>query len=374
MRYYLKINNLGLLFLSVFFICIVFDINIVSAQNTQTPTLFFSAPPTKIEEGEKFTIDVKINSLEQSINAVSGTLSFPATLVHVLSIGKDKSIINLWTEEPRLSSNRVLFEGIILNPGFQGMNGLVLHITFEAEKAGPIHLNFDEGSILANDGLGTNILATLGSINFNITPAPTYSNNKPVVGMPIFGAAVIATPKVAILPVITKFSSVIGPDEVSYIIGKGEPLALTKIAFQNISIKSLGEKLIDFLQNKKIELSDVIVNNDKNGRFHYISGADLIAGVYNATPSLIVPDKDTETPGSSVQLLVNDSVIVKNVVVVLNVMGLLIPIVLFGAIIFFIPWFSWRKIRVMKDKMLLEEEKIELTAEELKQKSTTPNS
>ena len=255
-------------------------------------------------------------------------------------------------------SNRISFEGVILNPGFQGNNGVIFQVTFLAKKAGLVSLTFNEGSILANDGLGTNVLAVLSPSNFNIIPAPGYLGDNPM-----------ATAKPLILPVITKYFPTIEAKEVLYLRGKGEPLALTKIIFRNLSVKSIGEKLVTFLHSKKEELGEVIVKNDHNGLFHYVSGSDLVAGVYSATPFLINPDKNTELPGPSVQLLVNDSNIVKNIVIVLNVMGLLVPIVLLGVIIYFIPWYSWRKMRLMKGKMLLEEEKTELTAEELKRKS-----
>jgi hypothetical protein len=84
------------------------------------------------------------------------------------------------------------------------------------------------------------------------------------------------------------------------------------------------------------------------------------------------PVKGTDIPGPSIQFLVNDSVIVKDLVVLLNILGLLIPIVSLIVIIYFIPWYSWRRMRLLKGKMLLEEEKIEITAEDLKQKSAIP--
>ncbi|KKQ86132.1 MAG: hypothetical protein UT09_C0039G0006 [Parcubacteria group bacterium GW2011_GWF2_38_8] len=328
----------------------------------QPANLFFSVPSSQVQEGERITIRVEVSSPEQSINAVSGIVFFPANLARVVSFSKEKSIINLWTQEPKLISNRILFEGVILNPGFQAKNGIVFQITFEAKKAGLMSLGFNQGSILANDGLGTNVLAGLRSSKFNIISAPGYFSGQ-------FNAS---TAKPMTLPVITKYFPTIGAKEVLYLRGEGEPLALTKIIFRNLSVKSIGEKLIALLRSKKEELDEVIVKNNDRGIFRYVSGSDLVAGVYSATPFLIDSNKNTELPGPSVQLLVSDSEIVKNTVVVLNVMGLLVPIVLLGVIIYFIPWYSWRKMRLMKGKMLLEEEKTELTAEELKQNLPPP--
>lgn len=361
-----KKNIIKMLFFFILIVSMLFGCT-VKAEDNQSAFLFFNTLPAQIKEGERVTVDVKINSQKQSVNAVSGALSFPTSLLQVVSISKEKSIINLWTEEPRLISNKILFEGIILNPGFQGSNGVIFHIIFEAKKSGSVSINFNEGSILANDGLGTNVIGSLGSSNFKIIPSPTYFSDKPLV-------KTSPTSKVAILPVITKYSTVVEPKESIKIVGKGEPLALTKIAFNNLSVKSLGEKLVNYLQSKKNTLGDVVLKNDENGIFQYVSNQDLVAGAYNATPFLVNTDKNIEVPGPSVKLLINDSNIVKNLIVILNIMGLFVPIVSLAVIIYFIPWFSWRKMRLIKGKMLLEEEKTELTAEELRKKSINQNS
>jgi len=341
----------------------IFCTGIASAQSvTQSATLSFSHPSLQVKEGDKFTIEVMVNSPEESINAVSGTVVFPGNLVHVLSLNKDDSLIKLWTQEPKLRSDNILFEGVILNPGFQGNNGPIFSINFEAETTGRVDLNFNEGAVLANNGLGTNVLATLGSSNFDILPAPTYNLAK--------AQPPTIKEQVAALPVITKYFPALGPQEYLYVQGKGTPFALTQISFQNLSVKSLGDKFVALFQGQKNTLGVVTMENDKSGNFHYLSNTNLVAGVYNATPALVDPAKNTTTPGTSVQLLVSDSMIVKYMVVLLNILGLLVPIVLLVVIIYFIPWFSFKRMRIMKEKMKLEEEKVEITEEELKQKTT----
>jgi len=359
---------LSIISIFVLLLCSIWSANnIVSAQTTsQSATLSFSNPSTQVKEGDKFTINVYVNSPNESINAVSGVVSFPGDLVHVLGLNEDNSIVKLWTQEPKLRSDQILFEGVILNPGFQGSNGLVFSMNFQAETTGTVNLSFNEGAILANNGLGTNVLATLGSTNFNIASAPSY--NLAIAPPPTIEE------QVAVLPVITKYFPNVDPKEVLYVGGKGTPFAITKLSFQNLSVKSLGERLVAIFQNNQNTLKDVTIQNNKSGNFNYVSDPNLVAGVYNATPFLVNTAKNTTTPGVSVQLLVNDSVIVKDMVVLLNVLGLLVPIVLLVVIIYFIPWFSWKRMRIMKEKMLLEEEKVELTAEELKKKSQNPKS
>ena len=336
----------------------LFGVSFLAPQiaSAKSESLFFSTPPPQVQEGDRLTIDIKVKSPDQPINAVSGIISFPSDLVRVVSFSKDKSIINLWIGEPRESGNRIVFEGVILNPGFRGSNGIIFSVTLEAKRSGTVPLNFTEGAVLANDGLGTNVLATLPGTSFKILSAPSYFEDK-----------TLASEKPLILPVITKYTFIVDPKEIMYIKGKGEPLALTKITFQDESVKSVGEKLIGLLQINKKRPTEAIVKNDKNGIFHYLSAPDLMAGVYNATPFLVDLEANVELPGTSVQLLVNDSEIVRFLVVLLNVLTLLIPIVLLCVIIFFIPWYSWRKMRVIKKEMLFEEDKIGLREEELRQ-------
>lgn len=325
----------------------------------ESPNLFWSSHPASVEEGDRITIDVKVRSTTQSINAISGSVSFPSDLVVVRNISKTKSIINFWTQEPKLTKNRISFEGVILNPGFVGSNGIIFSITFEAKKTGSVYLNYNDGGVLANDGLGSNLLTMLDSTTFKIIPGKR----------PIFPDKVITSveqkTRLVALPVITEYSDMVITKDKIFIKGKGEPNLLTKIVFRDTSVKSLGEQLIAFLQKSKNKLDEILVKNNPDGTFEYTSPTNLLAGAYNATPFLVDTDNNVEKPGLGVQLLVSDSKVVKALVVVINVLGLLIPIVALCVIIYFIPWYSWRRMRVLRKKLGLEEEKIELSEHQL---------
>ena len=119
------------------------------------------------------------------------------------------------------------------------------------------------------------------------------------------------------------------------------------------------------MQTKRKKLDAVLVKNDPAGQFQYESGAGLVAGVYNATPFLVDSDTNTEKPGLGVQLLVSDSKIVKALVVLINILGLLIPIVGLGVIIYFIPWYSFKRMRVLGKKLGLEEEKLDISGKQM---------
>ena len=83
------------------------------------------------------------------------------------------------------------FEGIALNPGFTGASGKLITINFRIKAAGTALLNFSSGSALANDGKGTNILASMGSAQFSLAGAAPIAPIVPEAKTP---SAVSGTP------------------------------------------------------------------------------------------------------------------------------------------------------------------------------------
>ncbi len=344
-----------------FFLCATLFFVVSTNTVFATTRIYFGNTPRQVEEGDRLSIDVRVNANETAINAVTGSIIFPSDLIKVVGVSKDKSIVNFWTIEPKLIKDKISFEGVILNPGFQSENGFLFRVTFEARNAGVANLRLSEGALLANDGLGTNVLADLGSTNFKI-----------VRPQPVLPTKTIAEVKEGIparklaLPVIIEYPSMINTKDAFTLRGKGEPGFLTRIVFKDLSAKSIGERFIERLQTKKKRLDEALVKNDESGSFEYVSPNNLVAGVYNATPFLVDEETNIEKPGFGAQLLVSDSKLVRNLVVVINVLGLLIPIVLLCVIIYFIPWYSWLRMRILRKKMGLEEEKIDISEHQLK--------
>jgi len=136
-------------------------------------TLNFSPPSETYNIGSKFSVNITVNSSEQAMNAASGVVSFPWDKLEVVSVSKTGSILSLWPAEPSFSNSAgtVNFEGIALNPGYTGASGKILTITFRARSAGTASLSFSSGSVLANDGTGTNILNGLRVAVFTLASA-----------------------------------------------------------------------------------------------------------------------------------------------------------------------------------------------------------
>jgi hypothetical protein len=83
-------------------------------------------------------------------------------MLEVVSVTKSSSIFNLWVEEPSYSNatGKVIFNGGVPNPGFNGASGYIATITFKANKQGTASVIFSDAAVRENDGLGTDILVS----------------------------------------------------------------------------------------------------------------------------------------------------------------------------------------------------------------------
>ena len=131
-------------------------------------TLTISPSSGSYQNGKTFFASVFVSSASEAMNAASGIISYPADKLEVLSVSKSGSIFSLWAQEPSYGSGQVEFAGIVLNPGYKGSSGKIITINFKAKSTGEANVNFSSGSVLANDGQGTNIISGLGSAKYNI--------------------------------------------------------------------------------------------------------------------------------------------------------------------------------------------------------------
>ena len=108
--------------------------------------------------GQTFTTRVIVNTNNASVNAADGTIKFSPNELSVVSVSKG-SVFNLWTAEPSFSNSAgtISFSGGTPS-GYKGGAGTVLNVTFRTKGAGTSKVNFTNGSVLAADGLGTNVL------------------------------------------------------------------------------------------------------------------------------------------------------------------------------------------------------------------------
>jgi hypothetical protein len=119
--------------------------------------------------GSMFTVNVVVNTGGKSVNASEGSLTFNPNELSVVSVNRNNSIFNLWVTEPAFSNSAgtINFSGGVPS-GYSGQTGTVMTVTFRAAGAGTARASFKNGSVLANDGRGTNILTSMNSGTFTI--------------------------------------------------------------------------------------------------------------------------------------------------------------------------------------------------------------
>lgn len=136
--------------------------------------------------GDIFSVNIIVTDLQQAMNAASGVITFPVSQLEVVSLSKEGLLLSLWVKEPVFSNvnGTVSFEGVVPNPGFSGVTGKLLTVTFKAKTVGFGDIKFASGSVLANDGRGTNMLTGFGNAKISLTNPPTPTTVPPAATKP----------------------------------------------------------------------------------------------------------------------------------------------------------------------------------------------
>ncbi len=140
----------------------------------QAAVFVFAPASGTATSGQTFTVQIAVSTPSDAVNAVSGEIAFPRETLQVTGISRAGSIVDMWVRDPSFSNENgsIRFEGAILNPGYQGDRGLLMTITFRAIQSGSPQIAFRSGSILANDGMGTNLFTGLTGARFVIGEIP----------------------------------------------------------------------------------------------------------------------------------------------------------------------------------------------------------
>lgn len=141
------------------------------------------APATgNYSTGQTFTVAVRVAPAGASVNAVEAEMSFDSQVLNVVSVSRDGSIFTLWTTEPTFSNaaGTIRFGGGSPTP-FTAQSNL-LSVTFRTVGPGTGALRVTNASVLAADGLGTDVFRTGGQASYTVaagvppppvTPTPT---------------------------------------------------------------------------------------------------------------------------------------------------------------------------------------------------------
>lgn len=166
---YMKMSNRITSYLTLLKILILGVILFTCATLAEAASLSLSPSTGVYQANSTFSVRVLVNTQGQSINAADASLSFNPRELSVVSVTRSGSIFNLWVAEPSFSNSAgtVSFSGG-LPSGYTGSAGNVMTVTFRATGSGPAKVNFASGSVLANDGRGTNVLTSMSGGTYTI--------------------------------------------------------------------------------------------------------------------------------------------------------------------------------------------------------------
>ena len=117
----------------------------------------------------EFVTDITINTGGESINAFSGTITFPTDLITLKEVRLGSSIINYWIDKPLLNETEITFAGMTPG-GFTGDHGLLFSLIFTATHEGQGTIKINNPEFLKNDGFGSAANLAVGHSAITILP------------------------------------------------------------------------------------------------------------------------------------------------------------------------------------------------------------
>lgn len=158
------------------FSILIFAFFLLNLGNAEAATLRLSPAIGSFALGSTFDVSVVMNTQGIAVNTVEVELLFPADKLQIANPSLGKSIVQIWASPPTFSNRegRIYFVGGIPSPGVNTSEGVVQSFTFRVvAPAGEAKISFGKNSsVLANDGLGTNVLKQTSPAAFRLTLPP----------------------------------------------------------------------------------------------------------------------------------------------------------------------------------------------------------
>jgi len=123
--------------------------------------------------GQSFTATIQTNPQGKNVNAVEAKLSFDNTKLSVVSISKTGSVFSLWTTEPTFSNTAGTIDFGGGSPSPFSVRSNLITVTFRTLKEGSATVSVASASVLAADGLGTDVYTAPGNATYTVTPPTT---------------------------------------------------------------------------------------------------------------------------------------------------------------------------------------------------------
>lgn len=147
----------------VFFAC--------GTSNTYAAEIVLTPSTGSYTSGQTFTATIQVNPQSKSVNAVEAKLTFDNTKLAVVSVSKTGSVFTLWTTEPTFSNAAGTIDFGGGSPTPFSTRSTIATVTFRTLATGSGNVTVTTGSVLAADGLGTNVYTGAGNATYTVTDA-----------------------------------------------------------------------------------------------------------------------------------------------------------------------------------------------------------
>jgi hypothetical protein len=140
--------------------------------------IYFSPEAIQAHVGDTATVDVMLDTEQQSVNAVDLTILYPR-LVSVQHVTHANSVLSLWIGEPNVTATSIVLQGGVPS-GIVTDHGVIARLVVRANAVGQGGIALDPSSkVLLNDGAGT--FAPLTAAPAAITVVARASSATPAV-------------------------------------------------------------------------------------------------------------------------------------------------------------------------------------------------
>lgn len=134
---------------------------------------------TEVHVGDTITIDVMLDTEQESVNAVDLAIIYPQ-LFSIKSISRSGSVMTLWIQDPNFNAKNIVLQGGVPG-GIVTGRGIIARVVVRASAVGTGILVPDPSSkVLLNDGSGTPAHLTVSSLTLNVSArAPSVAPGDP---------------------------------------------------------------------------------------------------------------------------------------------------------------------------------------------------
>lgn len=158
--------------LKIIFLFFIFSFLFFTSANAAE--LKITSSVSEVGVGQKFYVDLMLDTEGSDINAAQGTINFPSDILKFDSLNDGDSIITFWAEKPAYKDSMVFFSGVIpggfkgvLSPYYQGTRpGKILRLYFIVKDNGNAFIKISDAKVLLNDGKGTEADLKISNFQF----------------------------------------------------------------------------------------------------------------------------------------------------------------------------------------------------------------